>query len=303
MYRNAPSQLSTVSHVEYAISHLEMPDHLMVAVSEILVTPDDHIAFITCDHSDEIGVLDLHTGKLLDLLTHESPIKNFSVSHKGDYVFVSLEQGKPNAFNKLWHVPSRQILYEFGRVPAYSVALQKEDTVFFLQQEDRSLKEPFRITQLKLSGESFGEYKLEQEVKFVLQDPFVTPDDKYLVIVTADGYDEYNALHVNPSICAVALTAGLPVSTYGIGVLSDNVKISRILQVRPIPSNPYNVLLLFTPEPDRTHQHGHTYNHCYGLMIFDLCSGIICHVLENFISPVTPLDCVLFTDDVSVCLT
>ncbi len=125
---------------------LGMPDDLTAAISEILVTPADHVSWITRDQSDEIGVLDLHTGKLLDMLTHESLIKNFSASHKCNYVFASLEQGKPNAFNMLWHVPSHQILYEFGNIPAYSMAVQKEGTILCLQQGNCSFKEPFHIT-------------------------------------------------------------------------------------------------------------------------------------------------------------
>ncbi len=124
-------------------------------------------------------------------------------------------------FQQVWHVLSHQILYDFGRVPAYNMALQKEDTIFCLQQENCSFKEPFRTTQIKLPCELFSEYKLEQEVKFVPQDRFVTPYDKHLLILTAEFYNEFNALQVNPSVCTVAPTVGLLMTSV---ILSDNLR-------------------------------------------------------------------------------
>ena len=49
-------------------------DKLTAEVTRAQVTKDNSIAYVQCKGSDEIGVIDMKTGTLLDLLTHDTKV-------------------------------------------------------------------------------------------------------------------------------------------------------------------------------------------------------------------------------------
>ena len=287
-----------------AIGHVGMLDRLTNTVEEIKVSADDHRAFVRCKDSDEIGVLDMRTGQLVDLLTHPSAVKSFSLTPNGKYVLVATEPVKPNTANKIWYMDGRKVIYEFGNVGAYSVSLEHENCLIAISQEESAFKAPYHIKLYTFEGEQFEEFRLSYEVKYVLCDPFVTPGDKYLVILTADDYCGTLAFHVNPTICAISLKANMAVSAFSVKDLRDSVNMERILHLKPYGNNSYTVIVFYTTEADMSDDgtRPRTYIHCYGFMIFDVCSGVVCQVIEDLVAPSTTLDALLFTDNVSICV-
>ena len=301
-------------------------DRVTKAIEEIKISKDDSKAFVRCEKSDEIGVFDMKTGKMQDLLTHDGRVVRFTVSSNGTHVVVSVLSSKNNVANKVWYLNERKILYEFGTSPAYSVPLANQNTVAIIYQEELTFKYPFDFVLLKLNGDNFDDYRVHNAVNFILSEPFVTAEDKYLVCLTADDYDEVRAFYVNPTIFAIQLTTntnnhaengqngntngtnglkgGWHVETYSAFDFKDSVEMTRILHVRPHPLGPYCVLVMFTRESDplTANEVINGYHHCYGFMVLDLCSGVLCQVVQELIVPPTPLDGVMFTPNMRYCI-
>lgn len=289
-----------------AIGHVTGLDRLTAPVEEIKFSSSRDLAYVRCSNSDELGMLNLITGKIVDLLTHPSPVVSFSPSSDGKYIFVTTAPTKhPKGLNKIWYLPERKIIYEFGSGPAFSTPLHKGNSIISVAQETDAYKSPFQISMFVLSEGTFEQYTVQQTLRFVLSEPFVTEKDKYLVLLAADDYDTLSANYVSPYICAVSIKS-TKMSTYGPEQLKDVVKISRMLHVRPVPNNSYTIIVLFTNEPDivsaddRRRRTG--YDYCLGFLIFDICSGVVCQVLEDFVTPGTPLNQVIFSNDVSFCI-
>jgi hypothetical protein len=76
-------------------------DQLTSSVRDIIVTENDSHAFVLTTGSDEIGVYDMSSGQMVDLMTHEGIVAAYSVSPNGQYMMVSLEKAKPGQFNKV----------------------------------------------------------------------------------------------------------------------------------------------------------------------------------------------------------
>ena len=66
-------------NVESATKSIDCPDKLTAPVQRLLVTKDSSLAFVQCCHSDEVGVIDMRTGKMLDLLTHDCKVSGVYV--------------------------------------------------------------------------------------------------------------------------------------------------------------------------------------------------------------------------------
>lgn len=176
-----------------------------------------------------------------------------------------------------------------------------------ITQSENRFNEPYNISQFKFRDGTFEEYQFDQMLPFMLCRPFITPCDKYLVMLSADEYDNINAHYVNPTICAVSLKANVDMSTYSARELREVVQIRRILHIRPYANNSYTVIVIFTNEPDirvpddRRKSKGF-YDYSFSFMIFDVAAGVVCQVLDNFLSPKTPVDHIHFTKDVSLCI-
>ena len=63
-----------VWNVEADTRNVDTLDKLTAAVQRVLVTQDNSIAYVQCVNSDEVGVIDMRTGAMLDLLTHDTKV-------------------------------------------------------------------------------------------------------------------------------------------------------------------------------------------------------------------------------------
>ena len=286
-----------------AISHVGSLDRLTASVSDVVVTSDDKLAYVMCEGSDEVGVLDLQTGKLIDLLTHENPVTSVSISKSGNMAIIATQPKKASTCNKIWNIKDRQMLYEFGNMPSYTIPMTAEDKVICVYQQDNLYKSPFEVVMFDLNDEEVNDFRWPQSMPFVISKPFLTPEDKYLVVLTADDFDVTNASYVNPTICSISMQDGMSCTRFKLCELIDNVVIRRILHVRPYSKNPYTVIVIFTSEPDDFSSGvNQKYDHCYGFLILDVCSGILCQVIKDFLTPDTAVEKILFNSDASICL-
>jgi len=54
--------------------------------------------------SDELGVFDVTTSQLVDLMTHEGPVADFTITSNGAYMFVALRHARLGRFNKVIYI-------------------------------------------------------------------------------------------------------------------------------------------------------------------------------------------------------
>jgi len=76
-------------------------DRLTASIRDVTLTENDSHAFIQTNGSDEMGVYDMSSGQMVDLMTHEGVVAEYSISSNGRYMLVSLEHAKPGQFNKV----------------------------------------------------------------------------------------------------------------------------------------------------------------------------------------------------------
>jgi len=79
-------------------------DRLTSSVCDVIVTSDDKLAFVSAVDSDEVGVFDMTSGQLVDLMTHEGHVATFSITSNGAYMFVALRHARLGQFNKVTYV-------------------------------------------------------------------------------------------------------------------------------------------------------------------------------------------------------
>ncbi|CAH1773349.1 unnamed protein product [Owenia fusiformis] len=303
-----------VWNFEAAINQSRLLDKLTGSVAEIQFTEDASQAFVRCHDSDEVGVIDMTTGQLQDLLTHESPVTDLAISPNGEYTLVSLKPKKPNCSNKIWYLGDRKVIKEFGNVGGHCISFTNKDSIAHVCQKEMNFKEPYHITLYSFDGERVIEKTLKEPIKYVLIKPFITPEDKYLVIISADDYDQMNAHHSRPTICAVSMEErDFPLNKFNAKDFTAFQHVKRILHARPIPMNPYSILVLFNNEfepedrdlmqRERSTLNDSVYVKYNGFLILDIRSGVVTQICDNFLAQSSPTDDrILFSKDTKFCL-
>jgi len=76
-------------------------DRLRSSVSDVIITLDDKLVFVSAAGSDEVGVFEMSSGQLVDLMTHEGPVATFSITSNGAFMFVALQHARLGQFNKV----------------------------------------------------------------------------------------------------------------------------------------------------------------------------------------------------------
>jgi len=150
---------------------------------------------------------------------------------------------------------------------------------------------------------------MELKLFNVMEAPILTPGDRYLVVLSAESYDHSTAHYVQPYLTAISLQSRTTTCTryHAADLACRGVPgIRRLLAVRRCPTNAYNVAVLYSNESDRVGEGrpgagtgwrsvgsrrtaiGYEaegqgtptggYQHNFGFLILDVCSGIICQV-------------------------
>ena len=146
----------------------------------------------------------------------------------------------------------------------------------------------------------------------MMESPILTPGDRYLVVLAADSYDHPAAHYVEPYLTVLSLRSRTATCAtfHAVDLACRGVPgIRRLLAVRRCPSNSYTVAVLYTNESDRVggqcagagtgwrtvggartavsyEAEGRDtsiggYQHNFGFLILDVCSGIICQVFAS----------------------
>ncbi|PAA74233.1 hypothetical protein BOX15_Mlig033440g3 [Macrostomum lignano] len=191
-------------------------------------------AVACCDNSDEMGVVDLDTGYLTDLYSHEGVVVDCAISSCGDYAVASVVQRNPNTTNIVWSLSERRILAEFGNVPGHLLPCRHSSDVYIVDQAEVAFKQPFGITRLALGDgavrpEACGE---SASIPHLLGRPFLTGNDRLIVCLTARDLDCARAYYIEPCLFTWNTGTG-QTRLIGPSMLSAFGLVRRILAVQP----------------------------------------------------------------------
>lgn len=297
----SPKRSHLITHIEHchefqvwnldeAVKPMNMLDKLTGAIADIQLTQDGETAYVTCKCSDEIGVIEMKTGIMVDLLTHDSPVVDFAITPSGGYALVSLEPRKKDISTKLWNLKERQVIKEFGNASGYCISPHQNDFILFVSQQEVAFKAPFFITMFQISDEEVSEFTHPLALRFVLEKPFLTSNDKYLVVLTAHEYHESRAEYETPTICTFSMDEEMKVSYFTPDSFRDSILIETIVDMQPCLDNPYTIAVMYKSKEmvdynDNSPFGGLGGGARYGFMILDICSGSVVTICDPFLVP------------------
>ncbi|XP_063411269.1 NACHT and WD repeat domain-containing protein 2-like [Mytilus trossulus] len=287
-----------------AVNQVDMLDKLSGPIVDVQVTSDNSIAYVVCKNSDEIGVIDMCSGVMLDLLTHDSNVKDFAITPSGSYALVSTSTKKKDISNKLWDMSERQIIKEFGNAVGFCISPHQESYILFVSQENMKYQAPYSVTMFRFIGDAFHEYVHPLALKFVLDKPFLTYDDKYLVVLTAQDHIQTKAAYDTPTICTFSMEEDMKVAYFTPESFEGSVNIGSILKLMPCKNNPYTIAVLYESSDDiNKNYYANESGMGRGFLILDICSGSLISICYPFMPNEPRVDRgILFADDFSFCL-
>ncbi|GAA48253.1 xylosyltransferase 2 [Clonorchis sinensis] len=246
-------------------------DCLTCPPKEIVVSPKLDRVLVRCLQSDEVGVFNPATGRLLDLYTHDHVVSSVLVSACGQYAFVGLDRetdSKPALVNLVWSLETRHLLLEYGEVSGYHLAPHKQPCTFFqlipsdeLETFTMVLDEnSYNLLRLCIQTSSDAQmYVCIRPVENVLipevyqhSKPFITSDDQYLIALVYQKRENQNSNE--QSTCAVAITSLCETDSYVWYITAemltaqsfDSLSINNILSCAPVQFGSDVLLLMCT---------------------------------------------------------
>ncbi|KAK3089761.1 hypothetical protein FSP39_006292 [Pinctada imbricata] len=294
-----------VWNIDDAVNQMNMRDKLGTAIQDIKVTKSGEAAFVRCADGDEIGVIDMGSGSMIDLLCHESNVRDFAITPTGSFLLASLEPKRKDMAIRLWNMLERRVIREFGNAPGYCISPHENSYILFVSQKEMSLESPYFITMFKFSEGNVNEFTHPLALRYVLEKPFLTNNDKYLVVLTAQ--DHNNAGYDTPTICAFAMDDDMKVSYFTPESFKGTILIDTILDLKPCSENPYTVALMYQSRDLVDVNDNNPFNGIggmrYGFLILDVCSGSVINICFPFLAPSVRLDKnLIFSTDYSFCL-
>lgn len=287
-----------VWNIDEAVNQVNMLDKLTSVIEDIKLTSSNSVAYVRCKDSDELGVIDMKKGSMVDLLTHDSPIADFACTPDGQYVIVSCKPKKKNSSVKIWDMDERKVTKEFGNTTGYCIGANKAQAIIYVAQEENEFKAEYYITKFSFMSDGFTENTHPLSLKYILDRPFLTNDDQNVVVLTAQDYIETCAQYDTPTICAFALDDDYKVSYYTPESFQDAVNINEIKKVVPCSQDKDTVIVLFTTNVITGYANGNSANkdtNQLGLLILDIITGAINMICEPFLNGGTPINSIIFS--------
>ncbi|CAL1530131.1 unnamed protein product [Lymnaea stagnalis] len=222
-----------VWNIQEATRQVTTRDKLTGAIQDFQVTADNSIAFASCRHGDEIGLIDMRNGALMDLLTHDMPVHDFAISPDGDWALVSTQPRLKDSAFKLWNTKERRIVLEIGNVAGYCVAANRSPRVFMVAQKIDSFKAPYCVSSIHFSDDEFFEHGYTHAIRVVKAKPFITSNDRFLVVSSALEETDENSNLSRPCVCVLDIDQGMAMSTVDAADMKFEEHLLDILEIRP----------------------------------------------------------------------
>lgn len=93
-----------VWNLDEVVKLMNMLDKLIGVIVDIQFMQDGEIVYVMCKCSDEIGVIEMKIGIMVDFFIYDSFVVDFVIIFSGGYVFVFLELRKKDISIKLWNL-------------------------------------------------------------------------------------------------------------------------------------------------------------------------------------------------------
>ena len=260
-------------------------------------------------------MVDMSSGAMVDLLTHDTPVEDFAISPDGNWVLVSTAPRLRGTAHKLWNMEERRVVLESGDVAGYTVASHNSPCVVMVTQRDASFKAPYFISVFHVMGCEFYEHVYSHSIDIVRAKPFMTDDDQYLVIRSAEQFEEATGTYKTPKICSFHVVNGMHMTSYDSSNLKFEEHMDDILEVMPcsMPQRGSVVGAIFScrdkeiDDPPLTlppQQPPRPVTLPHGFFLLDLSTGSLLLLCIPFPRPsygvgISPL---IFSRDCSLCL-
>ncbi|XP_046361638.2 NACHT and WD repeat domain-containing protein 2-like [Haliotis rufescens] len=297
-----------VWNIEEAVNKVDMLDRVTGPIQQVLLTEDGSVAIVQCEESDAIGMIDMKTGTMLDLLTHDSDVKDMAITPAGDYLLLTVVPQMSDTSTRIWDMTDRRVIKEFGNAPGYCVCLNEKNIIIFVGQKDITFRAPYFITVMQFAAGAFAEEEHAQALKFVLKKPFVTRNDRYLVALTAKDYLENSGVYDTPTICIFDLNKDMRLACYTLESLGLVDNEDNIIDLRPCPcmENLIAVIYSTSTSPDGCHngiENGYQNNPShFGFILFEVGNGWVIRKIDPFLDSTADIQDVLFAKDFNFCL-
>lgn len=190
-------------------------------------------ALALCENSDEMGVLDLNSGLLTDLYTHEGAVQSCAISSCGRFALVGIKKRRPGTANVVWGLESRRILSEFGDRSGHFLPLAKDSGFVHVVAKHSGFCAPFEVSIVQCGNEEVISFDILKSISiaFLLAAPFLTSDDQRLVALSADQYLDRKAYHVAPHLVVARVGAESTVTRIDASILSCFTQVRKCLLI------------------------------------------------------------------------
>lgn len=302
-------------NIDEAVRKVQTPDRMTAAISEVQLTSDNQMCFVRCQQSDELGVVDMSTGSMLDLMTHDSPVEDFAISPDGTWVLVSMRPKRRNTAFNLWNMEERRIVMETGDASGYCVQMKGEQKILMIGQREPTFKAPYYMSALQFSGSEFYEHQYSISVDIIRSKPFLTEDDKYLIVNSAAEFNESRGDYSQPCIKTYKVNEGLKMASYGASELKFEDHFQDILQIKACShATGSMVVAIFScksharadsdGDTARDSGYGSPVQNTYGFFQLDVAQGTFTKLCIPFPAPdpMTNKHRLVFSRDATKCL-
>ncbi|CAD5119596.1 DgyrCDS8197 [Dimorphilus gyrociliatus] len=305
--QQAKSNTIHVWKLASACSHVILTDRLTKPIKAIEVNKCGS-ALVISEDCESVGILEMDTGRLIDLFTHPRIVKGAAISCDGNYAVISLTGSERGDSNWIWDIKQRKVLLEIGEASASVKALQNSNTFACLHQRANTFRSASLFcliefgdfeedtVQLRYANEIIDEDHVENIAEYVLKDMQLSSEDKFAVLLSANNYDERQATYVGTSLTVIDLKDSLEVKTFDEDRLREHDdSLQKIVDFNVHTNNPYLVTLIYSIEKRENNQ-------CLGLMELDICSEIALRIIVDLFSPVVQLEKVLYENNNQYCI-
>ncbi|XP_041358187.1 NACHT and WD repeat domain-containing protein 2-like [Gigantopelta aegis] len=234
------------------VHKLNTLDKLSGPIKDIQVAGDSSMAFIRCDDSDEVGVIDMHRGVLLDLLTHEQKLFDMTSTPSGKFLLVSMSPHLSDTATKMWDIAERKIIREFGNVPGYCVSMNRKEDFIFVGQKDPLFQSPYYVTLFHFVADTFLQTQHDQGLMNVTLKPCFTIDDRFLVVLSVSQDLKSGDSRERPTICVFDIQRKIVLSYYTADNLGLGDRLVNIVAIKPCPTMGDAVAVIYSTIPPET---------------------------------------------------
>ncbi|XP_050413112.1 NACHT and WD repeat domain-containing protein 2 [Patella vulgata] len=275
-------------------------------VKKIVVDKFGEIAYVQCDNSDEIGIINMKSGLLIGMLTHTRNVVDFMITPTGKYLLVTINPRLSNSAVNIWDTEKRKVIKEFGNAVVKCVPCHEREQLYYMCQNEISYEAPYFLHSISFENSKTLQIKHSAPLKYILDDPFITSNDCFLVVLTADGYQEKSGQYANLEMCVFDLQSNLALQRYTPDTISSPTIIQTLIALRPYKASENTVAIIYKSgesKIDDTDNDGD--GSATGLCLFHLNNQLITKVFHPLPHAVSRemVASYIFSNDFTFCLT